>query len=203
MNLPSLWNKLENTPIEYIKGQARSLPPKQIQRKKQAKAEGEIKMPATEIIRTANDWREALAAGKELYIRHYYGLNHYDIFVTEASLRQYAIQYSNGNGLVYFLQTTARELLDDEVGVSPDILDELDAEDREEAAWIVALAETHGWDTPLYRADYMNLLIDCDDDFLAVYDPTPIDELDALIAYANYRVYQIVALYPATAYKGE
>ena len=145
-----------------------------------------------DLINNSADFREALAAGAEIQLRRrgqFYGRTVY-----EDDLRRAAA--NSNDGLIYFEQTTARELLNNELGLSPETLRNSDESD---IAWHIALAEAYGWDTPLYRADYMRL----DDNGLAIYDPTPIDELDAVIAYANHDAEELIALYRVPANEEE
>ena len=136
------------------------------------------------IIRTADDFRQADAAGAWFYIRHT-SPHRPDSPTNEGWLREAAANHNNG--LSYYEQTTARELLDSLWYITPDTLDTPDAEDSEAAAWIVALADAHGWDTPLYRADYLGKE--------GEYTASHIDELDALIAWCNHDADQLIAVF--------
>lgn len=55
----------------------------------------------------------------------------------------------------WYESTTARKLLDDLLCETPDSILEADEELREEAEWIIDLADEHGWDTRLTRADHL------------------------------------------------
>lgn len=76
------------------------------------------------------------------------------------------------SGRAVFDRTTARELADN-FGVDADAAPAEFAE--ADAAWVADLGAKHGWDTPLYRADW--LLEE------GAYQPEPVDEVDAAIAY--------------------
>ena len=55
------------------------------------------------------------------------------------------------SGAVWYEETTPRELLLNLFDCTPETATE---EDKEDAAWIFCLANKHGWDAALYRADY-------------------------------------------------
>lgn len=93
--------------------------------------------------------------------------------VYEDELINVANEEACGPGWTVYEKTTARQLLKLHHYISPEQLAEMDEDDREEADWIVKLAEEHGWDTDLYRADVTF--------GEGEYQTTPITELDAAI----------------------
>ncbi len=68
-----------------------------------------------------------------------------DDFIRKTTL---ALQETTANGVIY-AQSTPNQLLTKQ-GLVPDA-----ANLRDQHPDIVALADQHGWDTPLYRADYL------------------------------------------------
>lgn len=92
----------------------------------------------------------------------------------------------DNSGYTMYDEKTPRQLLNDYACLSPEGVaafmadeDESD-EDREEVAQIVAMAEKHGWDTTLYRADYLNGTGDCP--VSDQYGPDVIDYESAVIS---------------------
>lgn len=90
----------------------------------------------------------------------------------------------HGDGTAYE-ETTARRLLREYADVTPETVAAYIADEgvcrcvREAAVQIAVLAERYGWDTTLYRADYLNGTDGCSFDR---YSPNTIDREAALIA---------------------
>ena len=92
----------------------------------------------------------------------------------------------DNSGYTMYAETTPRQLLLEFANIAPEAAaafiadDEEWEEDREEVAQIVAMAERYGWDTTLYRADYLNGT--GDSPVSDRYSPDAIDYESAVIA---------------------
>lgn len=75
-----------------------------------------------------------------------------------------------------FQKTTVRDLASDFGSKEETITD--DIEDEPFLEEVARLAQAHGWDAALYRADYARVE--------GEYSPEPIDELDAVSAWASH-----------------
>ena len=83
-------------------------------------------------------------------------------------------------------ETTARKLLREYANITPEAIaayiddDDVWAGDREAADQVATLAKMYGWDTTLYRADYLNGTTNCQ--ISDRYSPRVIDRETALLA---------------------
>ena len=83
---------------------------------------------------------------------------------------------AKSSGHVAFEKNTARTLLG-EAGHRLDTLPMLTADERNTHSWILELGIRHGWDTTLYRADFMRPRPD-----IRYYLIDPVDEFEACCA---------------------
>ena len=65
----------------------------------------------------------------------------------------WAEEDSESSGQTVFWRGTMRQMLKEYSSLSPD--DEWTEDDHEESDWIARIADEFGWDTILYRADYL------------------------------------------------
>lgn len=73
----------------------------------------------------------------------------------EEELFQACREEADRHGYTLLESTTPRELLSSIFYVSPEEVSTMDEEDREDSEWILSLAKEYGWDTQLYRCDYI------------------------------------------------
>lgn len=91
--------------------------------------------------------------------------------------RHYAAADQARCGKCVYVKTTARELARDQ-GTTPEDIAAFAAKiDDAFLVEILTLGGKHGWDTPLYRADYLHAE--------GEYGPEPTDEVEAVSAWAG------------------
>jgi len=132
------------------------------------------------VVATGVELREAFERGDTVLLEDSHG---HRVELLLSGLEQASKDRSDGK--VTFEKTTPRQMLDDLFGLAPERISPKDADD---VKGVVALAINHGWDTPLYRAD--DLLGE------GVYRAEPVDEMDALLAFAVHDGARIVAVSP-------
>lgn len=86
------------------------------------------------------------------------------------------------DGKVTLETTTARRLLDNLYGLAPETIT---PDDKDDVTWIESLADKHGWDTMLFRAD---------DIAEGEYTPKAISKHEALLAYVTHDGQRLVSV---------
>lgn len=121
--------------------------------------------------KTENDFSESKLCG-HIHLHYVDYSGHHRWIVTDRDeFGAWMNERAGERGEVAFEKTTARELLDQQ-GANVEELESMTSEDRADYAWVESLGKKHGWDTPLYRSDPMNI----------DYTDQKIDDLDAYSA---------------------